>query len=196
VPTLDFDWWNYGGITRPVRLVEVPDAFVEDYVVQLAKGSTDRVRGWVQLNGAGAGREVAVRIPEAGIRETATTDGSGRASLDFTAKLNPWSPADPKLYEVEVSAGKDVVRDRIGFRSLETRGTQILLNGEPVFLRGICIHGEAPYRSGRAFGSDDARTLLGWVKELEGNFVRLANHPHDEAMVREAERSTASTEED
>jgi beta-glucuronidase len=188
VPTLDFDWWNYGGITRSVRLVEVPGVFVQDYAIQLAKGSRDRVRGWVQLHGGAAGQEVTVRIPEAGIAETVTADAEGRAVVDFPARLGLWSPEDPRLYDVEVAAGTDVVRDRIGFRSLETRGTEILLNGEPVFLRGICIHGEAPYRAGRAFGVDDARTLLGWVKELGGNFVRLAHYPHDEDMVREAER--------
>jgi beta-glucuronidase len=188
VPTLDFDWWNYGGITRPVRLVEVPTTFIQDYVVQLAKGSRDRVRGWVKLNGTKAGQKVTVRIPEAGIAETVTTGASGRAALDFAAPPDLWSPEAPKLYDVEVAAETDAVRDRVGFRSLETRGTQILLNGKPVFLRGICAHGEAPYRSGRAFGPDDARTLLGWVKELGGNFVRLAHYPHDEAMLREADR--------
>ncbi len=188
VPTLDFDWWNYGGITRSVRLVEVPETFVRDYAVQLAKGSRDRVRGWVELDGTRAGQKVTVKIPEAGISETATTDLAGRAAFDFPAKLDLWSPEDPKLYDVEVAAGKDLVQDRIGFRSLETRGTTILLNGKAVFLRGICAHGEAPYRSGRAFGVDDARTLLGWVQDLGANFVRLAHYPHDEAMLREADR--------
>ena len=188
VPTLDFDWWNYGGITRPVCLVEVPGTFIQDYVVQLAKGSRDRVRGWVELNGTKAGQKVTVTISEAGIAETATTDATGRAAFDFPATLSLWSPENPRLYDVEVAAGEDVVQDRIGFRSLETRGTEILLNGTPIFLRGICAHGEAPYRSGRAFGADDARTLLGWVKELGANFVRLAHYPHDEAMLREADR--------
>jgi beta-glucuronidase len=188
VPTLDFDWWNYGGITRSVRLVEVPSDFVRDYVVQLAPGSRDRVRGWVQLDGEAAGQEVTVRIPEAGITETVAADATGRAGLDFVADLDLWSPDDPRLYDVEIKAGSDVVWDRIGFRSVETRGTRILLNGQPVFLRGICVHGEAPYRAARAFGRDDARTLLGWVKDLGANFVRLAHYPHDEAMVREADR--------
>jgi beta-glucuronidase len=188
VPTLDFDWWNYGGLTRPVHLVEVPVTFIEDYVVQLAKGSTSRLRGWVKLNGPRRDQRVTVRIPEAGIAHTARTDSTGLATLDFTAELELWSPDSPKLYDVEIAAETDSVRDEIGFRSLETRGTQILLNGEPIFLRGICAHGEAPYRSGRAFGADDARTLLGWVKELGGNFVRLAHYPHDEAMLREADR--------
>jgi beta-glucuronidase len=188
VPTLDFDWWNYGGITRSVRLVEVPATFVRDYVVQLEKGSRDRVRGFVQLDGPKATQTVTVRIAEAGIRQTVTTDASGRAELVFPARLQLWSPESPKLYDVEIAGETDTVHDAIGFRSIETRGTQILLNGRPLFLRGICAHGEAPFRSGRAFSAEDARTLLGWVKELHGNFVRLAHYPHDEAMVREADR--------
>jgi beta-glucuronidase len=80
------------------------------------------------------------------------------------------------------------VRDQIGFRSIETKGTDILLNGRPIFLRGICIHEEAPLRGGRAYSREDARTLLGWAKELGVNFVRLAHYPHNEFMIREADR--------
>ncbi len=71
---------------------------------------------------------------------------------------------------------------------METRGTQILLNGKPIFLRGISIHAEAPYRTGRANTDKDAETLLGWAKELGCNFVRLAHYPHDESMLRAADR--------
>jgi beta-glucuronidase len=189
VPTLDFDWWNYGGITRDVRLVEVPATFVRDYVVQLEKGSRDRVRGFVQLDGEQLVQKLTVRIPELGLAQTVTTDAAGRAELAFTApKLALWSPEAPRLYEVEVAAETDRVHEAIGFRSVETRGTQILLNGRPLFLRGICAHEEAPFRSGRAYSTEDARTLLGWVKELHGNFVRLAHYPHNEAMLREADR--------
>jgi beta-glucuronidase len=51
VPALNTDWWNYGGLTRDVALVEVPETFVRDYSVQLAKGSQDEVAGWVQVDG-------------------------------------------------------------------------------------------------------------------------------------------------
>ena len=87
-----------------------------------------------------------------------------------------------------IEAETDEVRDQIGFRSIETKGTEILLNGSPIFLRGICIHEEAPLRGGRANSREDAQTLLGWAKELGANFVRLAHYPHNEYMVREADR--------
>jgi beta-glucuronidase len=188
VPTVNTDWWNYGGITRDVTLIEVPDTFVRDYVIQLAQGTTDRLAGWVQLDGPGAGaREVIVRIPEADVEVRALSEATGRATIDVGADLALWSPADPKLYDVEIVAGNDVARDRIGSRSIETSGTDILLNGEPVFLRGISVHEQAPRRDGRANGPDDARTILEWVQELGGNFVRLAHYPHNEHMVRMAD---------
>ncbi|HEV2861501.1 MAG TPA: glycoside hydrolase family 2 TIM barrel-domain containing protein [Pyrinomonadaceae bacterium] len=187
VPTLNTDWWNYGGLTRSVNLVEVPDAFIRDYFIQLRKGSRDEVVGWVQLEGASAGARVAVSMPEAGVSETFTADVSGRAPVSFKARLNLWSPESPKLYQVKLSAGADTVNDRVGFRSVETRGADILLNGRPVFLRGISIHEESPFRGGRAVNEDDARQLLTWAKELGCNFVRLAHYPHNEHMTRLAD---------
>ncbi len=188
VPTLMTDWWNYGGLTREVKLIETPTTLVHDYMVQLEKGSRNRISGWVKLSGEKLNQRVTIRIPEAGISRSFTTDASGTARIDFNAELKLWSPEDPKLYDVRVEAETDQVRDQIGFRSLETRGTDILLNGRSIFLRGICIHEEAPFRGGRAYSREDARTLLGWAKDLGANFVRLAHYPHNEFMVREADR--------
>jgi beta-glucuronidase len=188
VPTLMTDWWNYGGLTREVKLIETPATFLHDYLIQLQKGSRQRVSGWVKLAGEKLNQRVTVRIPEAGISKSFNTDQRGFAEIDFNADLKLWSPESPKLYDVVIEAESDQVRDQIGFRSIETRGTDILLNGKPIFLHGVCIHEEAPLRGGRAYGSDDARTLLGWAKELGANFVRLAHYPHNEFMIREADR--------
>jgi beta-glucuronidase len=188
VPTLMTDWWNYGGLTRHVKLVETPATFVHDYFIQLRKGSRNRVSGWVKLDGDKRSQKITVRIPEAGISKSFTTDASGSAAIDFTADLKLWSPENPKLYDVAIEAETDQVRDQIGFRSIETKGTDILLNGRPIFLRGVCIHEEAPLRGGRAYSREDALTLLGWAKELGANFVRLAHYPHNEFIVREADR--------
>ena len=188
VPTVNTDWWNYGGITRPVTLVEVPETFVQDYEVQLKKGSTSEIQGWVQLNGPQLRQNVTIRIPEAGFSETLPTDANGRAKFSFPANVTLWSPENPKLYTVEVAGETDKITDQIGFRSIGVRGTDILLNGRPIFLRGINIHEEAPLRPGRSWSEDDARVLLGWAKELGCNFVRLAHYPHNEAMLRMADR--------
>ena len=99
-----------------------------------------------------------------------------------------WSPETPKRYRVEVSMNGETLVDSIGFRTIETCGKQLLLNGKPIFLKGISIHEEKPNGGGRANSTSDAHTLLSWAKELGCNFVRLAHYPHNEYMVREAER--------
>ena len=189
VPTLETDWWNYGGLTREVSLIEVPEAFIDQYDVHLERGEGAAIAGWVHVEEAHAGEKVEVEIPELGAQ--AIGDGGRRrtSGASFRGKgLERWSPETPKLYKVAIRAGADSIDELMGFRTVETRGTEILLNGKPIFLRGVSVHAEAPYRTGRAYSDQDAETLLGWAKELGCNFVRLAHYPHDETMLRAADR--------
>lgn len=188
VPALNTDWWNYGGLTRDVAIVEVPETFIQGYFVQLAKGSTGEMAGWVKLTGVSEPQKVTLEIPEANITEQFTTDRDGYVEFRFAAKLSLWSPENPKLYRVVVSAAGDRIEDQIGFRTIETSGARILLNGQPIFLRGISMHEEAAFRGGRAFAPEDDAVLLGWAKELGCNFVRLAHYPYNESMIRMADR--------
>lgn len=187
VPTLNTDWWNYGGLTRDVTLVTVPATFVRDYAVGLAPGATDRLAVSVQLDGATAGAKVRIDLPELQVSAELVADGSGQAHGEIAARPDLWSPERPRLYGVIVTAGADRMSDRVGFRTVATRGADILLNGQPIFLRGISIHEENPLRGGRAWSEQDARLLLGWAKELHCNFVRLAHYPHNEHMARLAD---------
>ena len=195
VPTQIFDWWNYGGITRDVKLVKVSPVYLEDYSLQLSKkeaeGKKKEITFSARLNKAEAGHKVVVFIPELKLEQQLTTDAEGKVSGTLkvsTKKLSLWSPENPKLYQVHISLDTSTIIDEIGFRTIETRDKQILLNGQPIFLKGISIHNEKPNGGGRANSAEDARTLLSWAKELGCNFVRLAHYPHHEAMVREAEK--------
>jgi beta-glucuronidase len=187
IPTIMRDWWNYGGLTRRVLLVEEEATFIRDYKVQLAKDSMNRIAGWVQLDGDDAQQNVSISIPEAGAEFSVETDENGRASFEFEVDLELWSPENPKLYTVQLTSDTDTIEDRIGFRSIQVKGRDIYLNGKSIYIRGISIHEEAPIRTGRAFSESDARTLLGWAKEMNCNFVRLAHYPHNETMVRMAD---------
>ena len=186
IPTVNSDWYNFGGITRSVKLIEVPKTFVQDYSLQIKKGSLNEIEGWVQLDGKSP-KTVKVEIPEAKVSVTAQPDVNGLAKVSFKSKLKLWSDKDPKRYEVKISVGEDVVTDKIGFRSIEVKGQDILLNGESVFLKGISIHEVAPFTAGRVVAPEQCRTLLNWAKELGCNFVRLAHYPHNEDMVRIAD---------
>ncbi|MDZ7721462.1 MAG: glycoside hydrolase family 2 TIM barrel-domain containing protein [candidate division KSB1 bacterium] len=188
VPTVNTDWFNYGGITRRVMLVRTHETFIRDYRIQLDPENSEKMTGFVQLDGVQKKQKIEIHIPEAGIREATETDADGRAEIQFNHNLKLWSPETPKLYDVIIKTETYTLSDRIGFRSIGTEGTSILLNGEPVYLRGICIHEEAPYEDGsRAFSEDHARILLGWAKDLGCNFVRLAHYPHNEWMTRVAD---------
>jgi len=189
VPTLQTDWWNYGGLTRTVSLIEVPDTFIDQYDLHLRRGEGSVIAGWVHVQGAASGAKAEVEIPELNAKTTADVGDGGRAAIQIPVSgLERWSPESPKLYKVIITAGDDHINELMGFRTIETRGTEILLNGKPIFLRGISIHAEAPYRTGRANTDKDAETLLGWAKELGCNYVRLAHYPHDETMLRAADR--------
>ena len=188
VPTQIFDWWNYGGITRDVMLVKVLPVYLEDYNLQLTSLEGRQLAFSVKLNKAEADHTVTLNIPELKLKKTIKTNADGTASISMKAKPQLWSPENPKRYQVEITLDNSTISDSIGFRMIETRGKQILLNGQPIFLKGISIHEEKPNGGGRANGTEDAHTLLSWAKELGCNFVRLAHYPHNEYMVREAER--------
>ena len=189
VPTLNTDWWNYGGITRDVKLVTTPAKFIADHRLALESETNRVVSGWVQIAGAGAGAAVQISIAELGKNISAKTDASGRAAFRIQSDaLKLWSPENPKLYDVSIRCGDESISERIGFRTIRTQGKNILLNGEPVFLRGICIHEEFPLNGGgRVNKAEKAKQLLLWAKELNCNFVRLAHYPHSEAMTRLAD---------
>ncbi|GAF04197.1 glycoside hydrolase family 2 protein [Saccharicrinis fermentans] len=189
VPTLNTDWWNYGGITRDVMVYALSKTFIEDYSLQLDKENKKLLNGYVQLNGESkANTRVSLNIPELKLNKEYFTDEMGRVNFTVPVKkLSLWSDSNPKLYQVRFSAGDDEIQDKIGFRQIATRGADILLNDEVVFLKGICIHEENAMRGGRAYSMEDAKMLLGWAKELGCNFVRLAHYPHNENMVRLAD---------
>ena len=192
VPTQIFDWWNYGGITRDVMLVSVAPTYVESYKLGLGPSTgSATVNFSVKLNKKEAGHVVTLSIPELKIKKSFTTDANGTLNSPLSTlnkKVQFWSPENPKLYKVEIALGEETITDEIGFRTIETRGKQILLNGKPIFLKGISIHEEKANGGGRCNSREDAHTLLSWAKELGCNFVRLAHYPHNEYAVREAER--------
>jgi beta-glucuronidase len=189
VPTDNTDWWNYGGITRSVTLIEEPATFIEDYCVQLKKSNLNTIAGFVKLNNAKEGEKVTVSIPELKIERVVTIDTSGFGSFEINSKnIKYWSPQSPKLYEVFIKSKDETLKDQIGFRTIETSGANILLNGKPVFLKGISIHEENPMRGGRAYNDADALILLNWAKELGCNYVRLAHYVHNEHTIRMADK--------
>ncbi len=166
----------------------MPKTHIYDYKIQLDNNDPKKITGWIKLKNSNFNDEVSLKIPELKIDETYYADYRG--IVEFEIKGNPvyWSTKNPKLYDVILSSNNNPINDQIGFRTIETKGTKILLNGEEIFLKGISIHEEAPFKTGRVTSKEEAQILLQWAIDLGSNFVRLAHYPHNEYMVREAEK--------
>ncbi len=187
LPGYGYDWFNYGGITRDVDLIEPPGTYIEDYFLQLKKGSLDAVLGWVQLSGTKTVQNLTIHIPELNISFKTKSNKAGLAKVDFVADFELWSPENPKRYKVTIESETDIVEDNIGFRSIEVKGNEVLLNGSSIFIKAVNIHEENPSKGTRAYSIEDAKILLSAAKELGCNLVRLAHYPHAENMVNVAE---------
>lgn len=190
IPTKGFDWWNYGGIIRSVELENRSANYIASWRADLAKGGDNAaVEVSLKLDKAVADVPVKFAIPELGVDFSGKTSPDG--TLAFTVKapeLQRWSTKNPKLYKVELSALGDKLTDEIGFRTIETRGGRILLNGEEIFLKGVCIHDEVP-GGGRVTTREEVLENIRRAKSLGCNFVRLAHYPHVEMMVKECEKA-------
>ncbi len=189
VPTLNTDWWNYGGITRDVKLIETTNTYIDDYFIRLADENKQLIKVSIQLKGPEAGNQtITMKIPELKLTKKVTTNEKGEAVFEIKSKkITYWSPSNPKLYDV-VFEYKDALHDQIGFRTITTEGKQLKLNGEPIFLKGISLHEESPLSKARAHTEEDAKTIIKWLKELGCNYMRLSHYPHNEHMVRLAEK--------
>ncbi|MBO9456979.1 glycoside hydrolase family 2 [Paracoccus sp. R12_1] len=181
LPMQNTDWFNYGGIYREVSLYRTPGTVIRDLFVALAPGCYDLIRAEIEVEGA---TEARLRID--GLVDQIIPLIHGRAVVEIAAKPRLWSTDDPHLYDVELTAGPDRVTDRVGFRQIERRGTEILLNGNPIWLRGIAVH-EDDEKLGKVTNHEDLTRRFDHARALNCNFMRLAHYPHHEAASRMAD---------
>lgn len=199
IPSMHYDWFNYGGIFRDVELFEAPEVHIKEMFVQLSRQTKGKMEYRVRIEAPAGGDEkcvipVEIMIPELGIRHEVSCSGKESlvtGSFDVEeGKIQKWSPQTPVLYQVIVKiAGEqgDMVEDFIGFRRIETKGAHIFLNGQKIFLKGMCVHEESA-ESLRCVTKQEIEKMLGQVKEMGCNFLRLTHYPHSEWVARTADR--------
>ncbi len=187
IPTEQNDWMNYGGLTRDVKLVSVPQQHIQNYKLQLDNNDSNTIKGWVQV--AGNGGKVTINIPQANITKTVMVNEQGYADFSMIADLRLWQPSNPYRYKVTLQYQQDSIEREIGFRSIKTKENKILLNGKSIFLRGISMHEESMLKMGRANSLEDAQNTIKYLKKLNVNFVRLAHYQHNQYMIEEAEKA-------
>ncbi|MFN7192171.1 MAG: sugar-binding domain-containing protein [Rhodospirillales bacterium] len=138
VPMSHFDWFNYGGLHRGVGLLQVPALHVKSFAMHLVADSDKAIEVRVELS-AQVDAAAHVFVSELGLEAPLEIAG-GVGTARIAAKPELWSPERPRLYDIEIVCGSDRVRERVGFRRIATRGTDILLNGSPLRLKGACVH--------------------------------------------------------
>lgn len=186
------DFFNYAGLSRSVWLVETPPAFISDITVRTdLEGTRGVVRYDVEIDNREQQDhgQTSVALLDAEGREVAKSEGhTGALTIDA---VRPWSPADPYLYtlraEHRFGDSVDEYELEIGVRTVAVDGSRLLLNGEPIELRGFGMHEDAPWRGK---GHDDARmvrdfTLMQWIG---ANSFRTSHYPYAEEVLDLADR--------
>lgn len=149
LPKAVVDWYPYGGITRSVVCEEIEDAYIERIqIVGHTDGQVD-VRAYVRNHSdEDLDLDLTLSVLDAEpIRRTITLGAGVRVVEELRAQIHEpelWSPQDPVLYEAIVTLGDDLYVERFGLREVRTEGPQILLNGEPIWLRGVNRHEDHP----------------------------------------------------
>lgn len=170
----NFDFFNYAGITRPVRLYTTPEAHITD--VTFVPSLDGKVEYEVRTAGEGT---VHVTVLDADGRAVAEADGAESILRIPDPHLwEPW-PGTPYLYTAVVTFGADEYRQTFGIRSVEVRGTQFLINGRPFYFKGPCKHEDSPFH-GRGLDNCLNVTDAGLYRWLNANCLRTSHYPYAE----------------
>lgn len=182
VPSDNTDWFNYGGIYREVSLVHTPPSFIKDWFVRLQETNTLSFEVWTEGDGSGS---LLFASQELGIHVALNIEyGYGSLLLPFDGTC--WSPSSPKLYEFTLQFGEDKVVDLIGLRTIETRGSDLLLNGKKLFLKGVCLHEDHPVM-GKTVTQEMVMDTLQDAMQLGCNLIRLSHYPRHRQVARLAD---------
>ncbi|MEM1099041.1 MAG: glycoside hydrolase family 2 TIM barrel-domain containing protein [Planctomycetota bacterium] len=182
-----FDWYHHGGITRGVWLEHLPDAYVERIEVHTLDHRSKAVR--VSLHTAGQG-EGDWSLSLAGVaRGGGRCTAGDRIDCEFRADdLGLWSCETPTLHALTAAFGDDRVALQTGLRTIAVDGSELLLNGEPIRLHGVCRHELHPI-SGHAASPLQLQQDIDLLRELGANFVRGSHYPQHPAFLELCDRN-------
>jgi beta-galactosidase len=199
----DQDFWRFTGIAREVYLYCRPKAHIEDFFIN-ADLSDDyqqgSLRGIIDLaNGRGLTVDIALKYPSHGIfaqsmfgKELGVVTKSSVTALDNNpitfllenfGKVYSWSAERPYLYDLELTLRKgdkilEVINKKIGFRHIEIKNGQLLVNGQPILIKGVDRH-ELDPDYGYVVSIERMIEDIKIMKQLNVNAVRTSHYPDD-----------------
>jgi len=189
-PDVNYDFFPYSGLHRAVTLYAVPAMHITDISVVPGFDGSDgllqlRVTATDEFRGAGSAQVDSHSLA------LSFDSGVASATLRIPA-VQPWSPRSPYLYRLTVSLGDpaapdDVYSLDVGVRTVEVRGDRLLLNGEPIQLRGGARHEDFPI-NGRGLNLPVAVRDIQLLKWIGGNSFRTSHYPYAEETMRLADR--------
>ena len=172
----NFDFFNYAGINRPVRLYTVPEDHITDVTV------VSSLDGTVKVSTEAAGSaEIHVALLDADGACVAEGDGA-ECVLKIAQPVlwEPW-PGTPYLYTAHITCGDDIYDQTFGLRSVEVKGTQFLLNGKPFYFHGPCKHEDSNIH-GRGYDPVLNVADISLFHWLNANAFRTSHYPYAEEM--------------
>ncbi len=174
----NFDFFNFAGIIRPVKLYSTPKDYIKDItLVPCYEGSTATLDYQVDTHGTG---EVTLKVRDESGQVVAEAMGEkGRCTWE---KVRLWEPGDAYLYRAEVSFGEDCYQESFGVRTVAVSGTKFLINGKPFYFKGFGKHEDSAVR-GR--GMDEVLNVkdLALMNWMGANSFRTAHYPYAEEMM-------------
>jgi beta-glucuronidase len=185
-PDINYDFFPYSGLHRAVTLYAVPPTHITDIAVTPSFDGTD---GLLQLQVTLSDASQATGLAQAGGASVALafTDGVATATLRIPT-VQPWSPANPHLYRLSISIGDiDVYSLDVGVRTIEVRADRLLLNGQPIKIRGAARHEDFPI-NGRGLNLPVAVRDIQVLKWIGGNSFRTSHYPYAEETMQLADR--------
>lgn len=185
-----FDFYNYSGLNRSVHLIALPQRRITDYTVTTAlTGTAAEVNYTVTTNQPTATIVVVLR-DECGVEVAIAQGEHGQMKV---AQPQLWQVRDAYLYTIDIrlmddsSQMIDEYQDQIGLRTIKIKGHQILINDQPVYLKGFGRHEDSIY-AGRAFDLNVEKRDFELMKWMGANSFRTSHYPYDEEVYRFADR--------
>ncbi len=178
-------WENYGGIIRNVLLVYKKKSFINDvfFTQKLINSYTD-AEYTVNVSSFPSECRITLSLGDTVVDTYIAKERQTRVIKNV--KL--WSPESPSLYSLKVELLEngctvDTYQTRVGFREFRCNKNHFVLNGQDIFLKGVCKHEMYGKDSGHTVSYKDVYNDLKMIKDSGCNFVRLVHYPHNKATL-------------
>lgn len=184
-------WENYSGIIRAAYLLCVPEKYIHD-VFWYAELDADYHSALCHVKAEGDANAYRAQLLRSGTVVSAA-QGEGEELVWKMDHPLLWSPGEPNLYTLRLSMldenGEvlDQTEQRVGFKELKAQGNRFVLNGKPLFLRGVCRHDMWGHEQGHTLTDEQIRQDLQMIRDTGANFVRLVHYPHDPRVIEMAD---------